>query len=118
MKILHFEDELSVSLAVERSLLRSFPQTEYVLVNSPYCAGLHMALEKPDVLICDYQFEKDTLCVGILDVILEFKGLVYVFSSWSPEEIKKTVPTLPDSVKIFSKFHLREMIEDIKDNTN
>lgn len=114
MKVMHFEDEDNISVLMRKILQVNIPNSEYVRVSSPYCAGLHISLENPDVLVCDYQFERDTMCVGLLEEVLKFKGPVYVLSSFSPSEIRRKMPELPSSVVVYTKAKMSKLVEDLK----
>jgi len=115
MKVLHFEDDNVTSLLTRKVLAKNFPAMQYVHVDSPYCACPHIALEKPDVLICDYQFEQDTLVAGLLSGILKFKGTTYILSSCDQDQIRKEVPEIPENVKFFTKIQLPALMKDIKE---
>lgn len=116
MKILHFEDDPTQSLLVEKRLSSEFPEIEYLHEDAPYCACPIVALDRPDVLICDYQFRHATLKAGLLDAIRKFKGLIYILSGNDPETIRSLVPDLPANVKIFSKMDMAGLVEDIRLN--
>lgn len=113
MKILHFEDDPNSAEIVERMLSKHAPESTYLNEDAPYCASPIIALEQPDVLICDYQFKHATLHAGLLDGIRRFKGLTYVLSSYPKDVIKKLVPELPDNVRIFDKSDVGALIDDI-----
>ena len=115
MKVLHFEDDKMTSILTKKVLAKNFPEMKYVHVDSPYCACPHIALEQPDLLICDYQFEQDTLVAGLLSGILKFKGTTYILSACDSEQIKREVPDLPHNVKFFTKIQLPELVKDIKE---
>lgn len=113
MKILHFEDDLATSKLVERIIANRIPESEYLHEEVPYCASPIIALEQPDILICDYQFEHATLREGLLDGIRRCKGIIYVLSSHSKATIEKLVPELPTTVRVFNKTNVAGLIDDI-----
>ena len=111
---MHFEDCATASDITRRSLEKNLAgPVEYLHHDSPYCACPQIAMKSPDVLICDYQFSHDTLAAGLIDGIKSFKGITYVLSSLLPSEVRRLVPDLPASVKVFQKGHLPDLISDL-----
>jgi len=114
-RVMHFEDNAAASEITRISLEHHLPDgVEYLHHDTPYCACPQIAIKDPDVLICDYQFEHSTLKSGLIDGIKSFKGPVYVLSSHAPSEIRRLVPELPDSVRVYQKGRLLDLISDLK----
>lgn len=118
MKVLHFEDSEVDAKVIELALKNEMPSTEYIHEDEPYCAWPITVIEKPDILICDYNFKYSTLERGLCDAIRKFKGGVYIFSGAPIHMINSTLEKcfngcVPDNIKIYQKGNPRAMISDI-----
>lgn len=111
MKILHFDENTRAGEEIKAQLPGC---SRYVTENAPYLASPIIALEQPDIIICDYYFKHCTLEKGLISRLRRFKGDVYILTDGSPDKILKALKGVLPRIKIYSKKDLGGLIADIK----
>lgn len=115
-----FEDERSQMETIKRSLLRKFPNSEVHTESNPYTVFQAISMLRPDVLIVDYQFRsiKITDEEKIMCQLFKSNGLVIIYSSSPPDEIRRDIMKrfdfIPANFKIISKRQPSKLIQAIE----
>jgi ABC-type molybdenum transport system ATPase subunit/photorepair protein PhrA len=124
MKLMILEDQKSQMETVRRILLKKFPDSDIDTADHPYYLFSVAAINRPEVLILDYNFShyKITEEKQVMRRLFKFQGLILIYSIHSTKEILEDIKgrygMVPANFRVVSKREPVKLIKEIIDYDN
>jgi len=115
------EDELSSMRAIQLMLKRNYPDSGIISKDNPYHLFTTLEMLSPEVLVVDYNFQTFNITQqhSMMRRLRQFPGLVCIYSSHDPVEIKteirKIYGTVPSNFRVIPKEQPMRLLSAIKD---